>query len=114
MDYSNKKLAIIGSRNAPYIEMEKFITGTPAAVISGGARGVDSYAAAYARRAGVELVEFKPDYKRYGRVAPLKRNEQIIAACDCVLAFWDGVSRGTAYTIREAERAGKAVTVIHI
>lgn len=45
--------------------------------------------------------EFLPEYGKYGRAAPLKRNLQIIEYADLVLAFWDGESRGTAYVIRK-------------
>ena len=38
--------------------------------------------------------EFLPEYARYGKSAPLKRNLQIIDYADLVIAFWDGSSRG--------------------
>ena len=55
----------------------------------------------YAHAHGLSCVEFLPDYAKYGRSAPLRRNLQIIEYADMVLAFWDGKSRGTAYVIRK-------------
>ena len=42
---------------------------------------------------------YLPEYSRYGRAAPLKRNITIIENADLVLAFWDGKSHGTKYVI---------------
>ncbi|AGO85515.1 hypothetical protein psal_cds_1212 [Pandoravirus salinus] len=85
--------------------------GGIAAIVSGGARGADSLAADYARRCGIRLIEFKPDYdacrtQQERRRAPLLRNADIIAGADVMVAFWDGRSRGTADSIARARRAG--------
>ena len=104
------RLAIVGSRSlAP--DLEAFVPDGVTEIVSGGARGVDTAAACYARRHGIALREFLPDYHLFGSRAPLLRNDQIIAHCDCVLAFWDGQSRGTLYTIRRARERGKSVTL---
>jgi hypothetical protein len=60
-----------------------------------------------ADRLGLELIVFRPDYKRYGRGAPIVRNKQIVQESDLVLAFWDGKSRGTKSSIDFAKNAGK-------
>ena len=106
------KIAIIGSRNLCVENMEDFIPRDVTEIVSGGAKGVDRQAAEYARRHGIVLVEFLPEYKRYGRCAPLKRNEQIAAYADEAIAFWDGVSAGTRNIIALFEKAGKKVTVV--
>ena len=80
-------------------------------IVSGGARGVDKQAADYAKSNNICLTEFLPDYARYGRAAPLKRNIQIAEYADAVLAFWDGTSKGTQYTISMFEKLGKPVTI---
>ena len=82
--------------------------------MSGGAKGIDACAREYAEKAGLRLTEFLPDYKRYGRGAPLKRNEQIVAYADLVLAFWDGASRGTKHVIGQCEKIGKPVRVVRL
>lgn len=76
------KLAVIGSRNCPEIDLEDYIKTLPDAIVSGGAKGVDTYAREYALKHNIELIEFLPEYKKYGRRAPLVRNKQIVDACD--------------------------------
>ena len=106
--------AIIGSRTLTPtpadIEMELSRLPAPvAAIITGGARGADMAAEAYARAAGIGLTIIRPDYRRYGRGAPLVRNKQIIDLADVVLAFWDGHSRGTAQALDYARKQHKEV-----
>lgn len=57
---------------------------------------------------------FSPDYQRYGRRAPLVRNEQIVEYADQVLAFWDGESHGTGRTIALCIEKNRPVRVIPI
>ena len=45
------------------------------------------------------------------KLAPLERNKLIVDNCDCLLALWDGASRGTKYTIDLAVRKGKPVKI---
>ena len=78
-------------------------------IVSGGAKGVDTSAREYAQKHGVRLTEFLPDYRRYGKGAPLRRNIDIIEHADMVLAFWDGRSRGTKFVIDECVRRGVPV-----
>lgn len=108
------KLAIIGSRNIdPEIEeLQKHIPKNVTEIVSGGARGVDSKAEQLAEKMNLGLTVIRPDYKRYGRGAPLRRNKQIVEAADCVLALWDGKSRGTQNTVNWAKKLGKACEVI--
>lgn len=106
------KIAVIGSRTVADIDFDAIGAKDGDAIISGGARGADSLAAAEARRRGLDVVEYLPEYERYGRGAPIVRNRQIVAACDRLVAFWDGKSRGTAFTIQEARKIGKHVKII--
>lgn len=80
----------------------------------GGAKGIDGCAGEYARRNGIPLTEFLPDYRRYGKGAPFKRDLQIIDYADELLAFWDGHSRGTDFVIRQARLKKKKITVIRM
>ncbi len=80
-------------------------------IVSGGARGIDRCAADYARRHSLQLIEFLPDYEQYGRRAPLIRNMDIVRECDMLIAFWDGKSRGTKFTLNEAKKQGKPFKV---
>lgn len=79
-------------------------------VVSGGARGVDSYAVDIARARGVSYTEHYPDYNRYGRYdAPKKRNTLIVNDCEELLAIWDGISGGTRDSVEKARALGKPV-----
>lgn len=98
------KTAIIGSRNITNVDLSRFIPSGTTEIVSGGARGVDTVAKEYANRNGLKLTEFLPDYERFSRGAPLKRNITIIENADIVLAFWDGKSRGTKFVIDNCHR----------
>ena len=107
------KVAVIGSRSfASYSFLCRQLASLPvSSVVSGGARGADSLAARFARERGLPLHVFLPDYARFGRRAPLVRNESIIAAAELVVAFWDGRSAGTAHALRLARQRGLACHV---
>ena len=53
-----------------------------------------------------------PNYERYGRGAPIKRNYEIVDYADEVLAIWDGKSRGTRSVIDYCNKKGKKVRVV--
>lgn len=76
-------------------------------IVSGGARGVDSCAAAYARKYALPLQEFRANWTKYGKGAGFMRNHDIIKASTHVLAVWDGKSRGTKHSMGLAEKYGK-------
>jgi hypothetical protein len=108
------KLAIIGSRKYPdEAQVRAFVRSLPpnTTIISGGAIGVDTWAIHEAELRGLDTFVIRPDYDQYGRGAPLIRNRQIIRAAEKVVAFWDGKSRGTGYTIGAARRLGRPVDV---
>lgn len=86
----------------------------PDSIISGGAKGTDTYAKKFAKKYHIPYYEYLPEYKRYGIKAPLVRNKLIVDNADAVLAFWDGESRGTKYTIVYANKIGKPVKIIRI
>ena len=93
------KVAVVGSRTINTIPLETFLPPETNELVSGGAKGVDTYVRFFAQQKGVKLTEFFPDYSRYGRAAPLLRNRQIVDYADAVLAFWDGTSNGTRFVI---------------
>lgn len=105
------KTAIIGSRNITNVDLSRFIPVGTTEIVSGGARGVDTVAKEYANRNGLKLTEFLPEYERYGRSAPLKRNITIIENADIVLAFWDGKSRGTKFVIDNCRKRNIPIKV---
>jgi len=81
-------------------------------IVTGGAAGVDTVAEKWAKRHGIEWICFLPQYKIYGgKWAPIKRDEDMINYCDELIAFWDGKSPGTKYSIDYAIRMGRKVNV---
>jgi len=105
------KIAVIGSRNLIVNDLENYLPADTDEIISGGAHGIDSCAREYAKKNSLCLTEFLPEYDKYGRVAPLRRNIQIIEYADAVVAFWDGQSHGTKYVIENCKRLNKKVTI---
>ena len=108
------KLAIIGSRSLVNVKLNDYIPLGITEIVSGGAKGIDTLAATYAKENGLLLTLFLPDYTHFGKGAPLKRNEQIAEYADEALIFWDGKSRGTAYTLSCFSRLNKKYTLIRI
>ena len=108
------KIAIIGSRNIFIDDLGSYLPNNVTEIVSGGAKGVDACARKYATHNKIMLTEFLPEYARYGRAAPLKRNLQIIEYADEVLAFWDGESKGTKFVIDMCKKSSKKITVIKI
>lgn len=108
------KIAVIGSRSFDDWELLQatLLEYEITEIISGGANGADSLAEKYAKLHGIPTKIFKPDYKTLGKFAPLERNKAIILACDQVIAFWDGKSRGTAHALAFAEKESKTVWVV--
>ena len=100
------KIAIVGSRNIHIDNIEEYLSECDE-IVSGGAKGVDTCAAEYAKKNNIKLTEFLPDYNRYAKAAPIVRNKQIVDYADKVIAFWDGKSKGTLSVIRYAEKIGK-------
>ncbi|MBQ7392116.1 MAG: hypothetical protein IJV73_05465 [Clostridia bacterium] len=105
------KIAIIGSRDIVVKNMEEYISQCDE-IISGGAKGVDTCAAEYARKKGIILTEILPQYELYGRAAPIIRNKEIVDRADEIIAFWNGRSRGTLSVIKYAQSQKKSCKII--
>lgn len=101
------KIAIIGSRKIDHVDLEELVPKGATEIISGGAGGVDALAERYALAHRLLLTVFRPDYRRFRKGAPLKRNLQIVDEADEVIAVWDGESRGTKFTIDYAYQKKK-------
>lgn len=107
-------LAIIGSRSIKEIDFDAYIKQKPECVITGGAIGVDTLAEEWARRNNIRTIIIKPNYEKYKKYAPLKRNHEIVNECDEIIAFWDGRSKGTYYTMQLAQKEEKKLTIVNI
>lgn len=113
------KLAIIGSRNFNdkvfFLEKVKDVISeyNITAIISGGAVGTDLLGKQYALDNQIEYIEFLPDWSKYNRAAGMVRNRDIVNNSDIVLAFWDGVSKGTKNSIDFAKKQNKILFVVY-
>lgn len=107
------KIAIIGSRSIKSIDLNEYVSDNDE-IVSGGARGIDTLAAEFARQRGIKLTEFLPEYEKYGKAAPIIRNKQIVDYADKVIAFWDGKSKGTKHTVEYAEKINKSCDIFII
>ena len=105
------KIAIVGSRSIQYVNLQSYLTNCDE-IVSGGARGVDQCAANYAKQNNIKLTEFLPNYKLYGRAAPIYRNREIVDYADEIILFWDGKSRGTLSVIQYAEKTNKTYHLV--
>ena len=117
------KVGIVGSRRRNDRELvETLVNELPegTVIISGGCRGVDTWAADAARRRGLEVVEFLPDLPPSGSPhwefarAYHARNKQIAENSDVIYAFVAPDRKGgTENTIKHAKKLRIRVEVIN-
>lgn len=125
-----QRIIIAGSRNFndyPYLEyvvdrfFSKFVSDKKdVQIISGTAKGADSLGELYAEKHGIGVIRCPSNWDKYGRAAGYRRNEEmaILSMSDgytgVLLAFWDGLSRGTKHMIDLAEKHNVKVYIIKI
>ena len=107
------KVAVIGSRGITVDNLEDYLPEDVTEIVTGGAKGVDTCAEEYALAHNIKLTKFLPEYSKYRKSAPLKRNIQIIENSDLVLDFCDGSSRGTKYVIDNCNKLDTTVKIIY-
>lgn len=111
------RIGVIGSRSFLDYELlektlNKILDRTQiSSIISGGAKGADSLAEKYAQLNNIDVTIFKPDWS-LGKGAAAIRNIKIVENSDIIIAFWDGVSKGTKMTIGMA--TSKNVKVLKV
>ena len=66
---------------------------------SGHARGADALGEKYAQDEGFALEIYPAQWKKLGKQAGYRRNEQMAEVADALIAFWDGSSKGTKHMI---------------
>lgn len=109
------KAAIVGSRGLILntSDISFYLPAAVTEIVSGGAKGVDTLAKNFAIENNYKYIEFLPDYEKYGKAAPLRRNDKIIDYSNLVLALWDGKSKGTKYVIDKCKKIGKSLIVYY-
>jgi hypothetical protein len=81
-------------------------------IVCGEARGADQLGKRYAKEHGYEVLSFPANWDKYGKSAGYKRNQEMAKVADALVAFWNGVSKGTANMIEIMNKSGKPVRVI--
>lgn len=116
-DHSSRfpRIAVVGSRDyfSKYL-VERFVYLLPRewTVVSGGSRGVDSWAEQTAQHHFRYVDVYYANWKKFGKSAGFIRNNEIVNNCDAVVAFWDGKSKGTRHTIQLAKNLNKPCIII--
>lgn len=82
-------------------------------VISGRAKGVDTYGERYSFENKITLKTFPADWKKYGKAAGPIRNGQMAEYGEALIAIWDGESRGTQDMVRQATKKGLKIFLDH-
>ena len=101
-DLMNEKLDYLLS-NTPQNEIE---------IVSGCAKGADSMGERYAEIMGYAVKQFPANWDRDGKAAGPIRNREMAEYATHLIAFHDGVSRGTANMIQVAKELGLKVRVV--
>lgn len=118
-----KRIVVAGCRNyenymdaTAYIEMciKEIRKRYTLVFLSGGCTGADMLGERYARENGFTVEYYPANWKKYGRSAGPIRNLQMAQACDYVICFWDGKSRGTASMISYAKELQKPLKIKRI
>ena len=87
----------------------------PVTIIHGGARGADTLTGQIAQELGLEVRAVQAEWKRYGKGAGPRRNDKMLNEHPAlVIAFHNDLakSKGTADTVRKAQKRGIAVRVV--
>lgn len=110
------KVAVVGSRSCTDYKLVEstlldFGLENIDLIISGGARGVDTFAEKFAKKYGIKTLIFPADWN-LGRQAGYIRNCDIVKACDVVIALWDGVSSGTTHSFKLAKEYNKQLKIV--
>ena len=117
------KVAVIGSRSfTNYQRLESVllysfgqqVKNKSILIVSGGASGADTLAERFAKEYSLEKEIYPANWDKYGKKAGYLRNEMIVKNSDTVIAFWDGISKGTKHSINLAKKHHKALLVIDV
>lgn len=90
---------------------DKITAGYSIVIVSGGCAGADLLGERYAKENGYSIDRYPAEWKEYGKKAGIMRNAVMADNADALIAYWDGISRGTKNMIDEARKRGLAVRI---
>lgn len=115
------RMIVAGSRDfSDYDYLAKMLDGLSAhiadtiTILCGECRGADRLGKRYAIEHGYDVASYPADWKKYGKSAGYIRNREMAKNADSLVAFWNGVSRGTKHMIDLATEYGLEITVIRV
>jgi hypothetical protein len=115
--YELNTLAVVGTREfTDYNKLQEILTpykDQTGQVVSGAALGTDRLGRRWAHENKIPLIEFLPNWDKFGKAAGPIRNEYIIQNADSVVAVFQEGCRGTQNDIDIANRLGKPLEIIH-
>lgn len=85
--------------------------GMPDEIVSGAARGADRLGERYAKENQIPIKSMPADWDTYGKSAGYLRNKDMAEYGTCLVAFWDGESKGTMHMIKLAGDKGLDVVL---
>lgn len=84
-------------------------------IISGNAKGVDTLGEKYSLEVlSKEATKFPADWKKHGLAAGFIRNKEMAIYADALIAFWDGMSKGTGNMIKLAKKYNLKIRIVDI
>ena len=117
----SKWIGIVGSRNRDsqkdFTQCERIflsIWNEGDYIVSGGCpRGGDRFAEVIAKKYGIPIMIYYPNWNKYGKSAGFKRNGLISHRADVLIAVVrEDRQGGTEDTIRKAENDNKSIIVV--
>lgn len=109
------RVAIVGSRHfSDLARVAEYVKALPprASIITGSASGVDAAATKAARDRGSPVQVMPASFEELADATrSAARNQRLVDACDVLVAFWDGSSKGTRATVERALDSGKEVHI---
>lgn len=82
-------------------------------IVCGTAIGADQYGKEYALENNYLIKEFVPNWKKFGKKSGILRNREMAQYGHILIAFWDGVSKGTSNMIQEARKRKLLVKIVN-
>lgn len=115
MENRLQRVIIAGSRegfNIHDVTVAALLSGFPIGeVVSGTARGVDRLGEQWAMSKGINVIRFPANWNEEGKAAGHIRNRMMGDFADCLIALWDGESKGTKGMIEYMQSLNKPVYI---
>ena len=111
------KTIIAGSRNLypTHTQIDAAVAASGFTIteeVSGTAPGVDRCGEQWAAAREIPIASFPANWALHGRSAGYKRNAEMAAYAEALIAFWDGKSKGTLHMIDLAKKHGLQVFTV--